>query len=73
VPFACEGGAVLEDRLLEDGYCATCLADTLFERPPCIDGHEDDCPDWACTACGTAVATSPVPALIAVAENAVAA
>ncbi|MCZ2838897.1 hypothetical protein [Modestobacter sp. VKM Ac-2985] len=31
---------------------------TDFEQPECVDGHTQDggaCPEWACTACGTAL------------------
>jgi hypothetical protein len=37
--------------------CAICAQDTDFEQPPCGDGHTDDggeCPEWICTACGSA-------------------
>jgi len=37
------------------GYCGTCAAETVFERPLCIDGHGDLCSEWVCTDCGTAV------------------
>lgn len=37
------------------GYCDTCAAETIFERPLCIDGHGDLCAEWVCTDCGTAV------------------
>ncbi|SNR94534.1 hypothetical protein SAMN04488107_0778 [Geodermatophilus saharensis] len=36
--------------------CPTCAQDTVFEQPPCADGHTDDggeCPEWICTGCGT--------------------
>jgi hypothetical protein len=36
-------------------WCAACAAETLFELPPCVDGHGDDCPDLACVECGHAV------------------
>jgi len=46
--------------------CPTCAEDTLFEQPPCSDGHTDDggeCPEWICVACGTAcIAGEPQPA-----------
>ena len=35
--------------------CPTCDGPRLFEKPPCTDGHGLDCPEWACTGCGTAV------------------
>jgi len=37
------------------GYCDTCAAETIFERPWCTDGHGDLCAEWVCTDCGTAV------------------
>lgn len=36
-------------------YCPTCTRECLAERPPCPDGHGDDCPDRACVECGTAL------------------
>ncbi|WP_242906673.1 hypothetical protein [Actinomadura terrae] len=27
----------------------------MFEQPPCPDGHGEECPERACTECGTAV------------------
>lgn len=33
-------------------YCPSCVAVVVFEQPPCLDGHEE-CPDLACTLCGT--------------------
>jgi hypothetical protein len=36
-------------------YCSTCGDEREFEQPPCPDGHGPDCPERACTACGTAV------------------
>ena len=38
--------------------CPTCAEETVFEQPPCQDGHTADgaeCPEWVCTACGTAL------------------
>lgn len=35
-------------------YCPSCHSDREFEQPPCLDGH-DECPEWACVACGHAV------------------
>ncbi|MGH3097099.1 MAG: hypothetical protein ACRDMV_14020 [Streptosporangiales bacterium] len=35
-------------------YCPSCAAVVAFEQPPCPDGH-DECPELACTLCGTAV------------------
>lgn len=39
-------------------FCSTCRPtdgkDRSFERPPCSDGHGEDCPELACTGCGAA-------------------
>jgi hypothetical protein len=35
-------------------FCATCRADVAFEQPPCVDGHDADCPEWVCVECGEA-------------------
>ena len=39
--------------------CETCAEVRGFEQPPCGDRHEPACPEWACTACGTAVLIEP--------------
>ena len=36
-------------------HCVTCEGETLFEVPPCEDGHGLDCLDLACVDCGFAV------------------
>ncbi|MEU9510138.1 hypothetical protein AB0D32_28095 [Micromonospora sp. NPDC048170] len=36
-------------------YCDTCEGVEPFEVPPCADGHGADCPELACTGCGTAL------------------
>jgi hypothetical protein len=36
-------------------HCSTCGDERPFERPPCVDGHGDLCPELACTGCGMAV------------------
>jgi hypothetical protein len=33
-------------------WCADCQAETVFELPPCEDGHGADCIDLACAECG---------------------
>ena len=38
-----------------DLHCTTCQTERRFEQPPCLDGHGADCPEWACTHCGTAL------------------
>jgi hypothetical protein len=35
--------------------CPTCTQVTVVETPPCADEHGFDCPDRACTMCGTAL------------------
>jgi hypothetical protein len=35
--------------------CPTCRRRQAFEQPPCKDGHGDDCPEWTCVVCGTAL------------------
>ena len=35
-------------------YCPGCRAERVVEQPPCLDGHED-CPEWVCVECGTAI------------------
>lgn len=45
-----------------------CGEDMLFEQPhlaDCPDTPDGECPEWACTQCGTAlvVATAPVAAI----------
>jgi ribosomal protein L37AE/L43A len=39
-------------------YCPGCGGDQVFERPHAGQG---DCPEWACTACGTALILGFVP------------
>lgn len=36
-------------------HCSTCGRKRLFERPPCVDGHGVECPEWACVGCGSAI------------------
>ena len=43
-----------EDRV-QLRWCADCEGRTLFEVPPCEDGHGIDCLDMACVECGAAV------------------
>jgi hypothetical protein len=47
-------------------WCATCLAETMFEQPECLDGHEGDCPEWVCVTCGDALLLGYAPADVAV-------
>jgi MinD superfamily P-loop ATPase len=41
-------------------YCATCETETLFEAPPLVDDHDEECPELLCTGCGTAILIAPV-------------
>ncbi|WP_242886235.1 hypothetical protein [Actinomadura litoris] len=34
----------------------------MFEQPPCPDGHGEECPERACTECGTAMLVGAVAA-----------
>ena len=36
-------------------HCAGCRDEREFEQPPCVDGHDVDCPELACVECGMAV------------------
>jgi len=36
-------------------FCAWCRAEREFERPPCVDGHDAECPDLVCVDCGLAL------------------
>jgi hypothetical protein len=36
-------------------WCSDCSDVTVFEMPPCEDGHGDDCLDLVCVDCGCAV------------------
>ena len=40
--------------------CPTCTEVTVVEVPPCTDEHGFDCPDRACTMCGTALTVAGV-------------
>jgi hypothetical protein len=42
-------------------YCALCGQESLFEAPPCPDGHGADCPERLCTDCGHLLLIGPVP------------
>jgi hypothetical protein len=45
--------------------CPRCGGERRFERPPCVDGHGTDCPEWACVECGTAILVIPETSLAA--------
>jgi len=36
-------------------WCGDCQDDSVFEVPPCEDGHGADCLDLVCVDCGFAV------------------
>ncbi len=38
-----------------DLHCDVCQGVRPFEAPPCVDGHDADCPELVCTGCGAAV------------------
>jgi hypothetical protein len=35
--------------------CALCGEERPVERPDCVDGHGEDCPEAFCALCGTAI------------------
>ena len=37
---------------VEFRWCSHCSSKTLFEQPPCDDGHGTECLDLACMDCG---------------------
>jgi hypothetical protein len=41
-------------------HCSNCADIRLVEAPGCADGHGLDCPDRACTECGTALFVDPL-------------
>ncbi|HYN95264.1 MAG TPA: hypothetical protein VES42_15560 [Pilimelia sp.] len=41
-------------------YCAICQAETVFQAPPGLGGHDDDCPELLCDGCGTAIVMAPI-------------
>jgi hypothetical protein len=43
-----------------EGWCAEC-GGTTFERPPCEDGHGDECPELVCAGCGMAYFAGSAP------------
>jgi hypothetical protein len=42
-------------------HCSGCGDERAFDRPPCADGHGDDCPEWACVECGMAILIGDAP------------
>ena len=47
--------------MLQEIDCPGCGRSELFEAVTCPDGHDEECPERACTACGTVVEVGPVP------------
>jgi hypothetical protein len=45
----------MEDSRVQVRWCVDCAGESLFEVPPCEDGHGEDCLDLACVECGAAV------------------
>lgn len=43
-----------------DLHCDDCADVRAFDQPPCRERHEPDCPEWACTRCGSALLIAPV-------------
>jgi len=35
--------------------CPECRDESVFEQPPCSEGHGADCPEWFCVTCGYAI------------------
>lgn len=40
---------------MTEKHCPECRTETLFDTPPCEDGHGEDCVDLACVECGFAL------------------
>jgi len=41
--------------MTRDLHCPTCADEQRFAQPGCGGEHLGDCPEWFCTACGTAI------------------
>lgn len=41
--------------------CAPCGGEQEFHRLPCVDGHDEDCPEVVCTGCGSVQTREPGP------------
>jgi hypothetical protein len=57
------------------GNCPGCGGDQPFEQVherncPDVIGHDAQCPEWACTACGAAVIMATLPSFMAPAAGA---
>jgi hypothetical protein len=44
-------------------HCSACGGERPFEQPPCADGHDADCPEFACAECGMAIVIGDAPEL----------
>jgi hypothetical protein len=40
-------------------HCDVCAKVRAFEQPACVESHDGECPDWACTSCGSAIFLAP--------------
>lgn len=40
---------------MEMRHCTICSAERLFEQPPCVDAHDQNCPELLCVDCGAAL------------------
>ena len=40
-------------------YCPSCEDERLFDSPPCVDGHGNECAEAFCVDCGTAMFVDP--------------
>ena len=40
-------------------HCPGCGQESVFEAPPCTDGHGASCAERVCVDCGTAVLLDP--------------
>jgi len=49
---------------LDDMDCAVCGRSVPHELVDCVDGHEQDCPDRVCTACGSVLVVGSSPLLL---------
>ena len=45
----------MDIRALQLKSCAFCGEERPVERPECLDGHGDDCPEAFCALCGLAI------------------
>lgn len=45
---------------MTEKHCPECRTETLFDTPPCEDGHDEDCVDLACVDCGFAMTSLAV-------------